>query len=197
MPERMTINGETDPPPRYAYEVLRNETPLPRAFVVGGARELSSWSDFEQALANIDFRREVILDTDVLPAGPRSEFRGAQVVDTSPNRIVISADLDAPGYLVLSELAFPGWRARVNGMEIRPLKANMAFRAIPLPAGRHEVVFAFHPPGLMLGAGISAATLLLLLVSLVVKRTESVATEVHSLRRQCNPRAPSSGSCWR
>ena len=179
--ERITFSNSTDPPLRYAFDVHRNETPLPRAYVVGTARELSSYGEFDEAIADIDFHEEVILEEDILPDGPRSEFRTAEILEASPNRIAIAAELDAPGYLVLTDLSFPGWRVVVGGQSVRPVRANMAFRAIPLPAGRHEVVFSFQPPGLMLGASVSAAALLVLLGSLLVKRDRSASTEAQVL----------------
>lgn len=149
----------------YEYEVLTNKSPLPRAFVVGSVRELHSWSEFTGALAEIDFRKEVVLEKDVLPVGARSEYRPARVTEYSTNFIEMEAELDAPGYLVISDLWFPGWTVETETGSLPVLRANMAFRAVPLPAGVHHVRWTFRPPGLIPGALVSAVTLVMLVIS--------------------------------
>jgi hypothetical protein len=144
---------------KYTYDLLRNESALPPAFVVGQARELKGLRAFTGALADLDFRREVVLGRDVLPEGPRSSFQPAAITRFTPNRIEVRADLDAPGYLVLSELSFPGWTAVAAGRALPVLEANGAFRAVPLPAGEHAVVFKFTPRGFVPGLLITAATM--------------------------------------
>lgn len=62
---------------------------------------------------------------------------------------------DSANYrLVLSELAYPGWVARVNG-EIREIQAvEGMFRSIQLPPGEHQVIFMFRPKSLFIGLGL-------------------------------------------
>lgn len=76
----------------------------------------------------------------------------------SPNRIEINAQ--GPGLLVLSEIAYPGWQARIDG-EIQPvLSPGNIFRGVMLEPGNHQVVFYFVPQSLALG-------IILLVVGLV------------------------------
>lgn len=52
---------------------------------------------------------------------------------------------DADGWLVVSELDYPGWVAQVDGTSLPVHRANGIFRAVCVPAGRHEVSFRFYP----------------------------------------------------
>jgi uncharacterized membrane protein YfhO len=54
-------------------------------------------------------------------------------------------DAPADGYLVLNDPYHPWWRASVDGRDAPILRANVLFRAVPVPAGRHRVEFAFEP----------------------------------------------------
>ncbi len=154
----------------YSYDLLENETALPRAFVVGQVRELSGLSDFKAALPDLDFREQVVLDKDVLPDGARAAFAPARFVRDDAGSIELIAELDAPGYLVLSDLWYPGWSARIGDQALPILKANGSFRAVPLPAGRHHVVMWYEPRGFLAGAVLTAATLLGLVISLLASR---------------------------
>jgi hypothetical protein len=144
----------------YTYDLLENEDPLPRAFIVGQAREITSLREFTDALPDLDFRREVALARDVLPDGPRAAFAAAQIIDDGPPGLRIDVELDAPGYLVVSDLSFPGWHAAVAGRELPVLEANGFFRAAPLPAGKHRVELSFQPQGLVSGGLLTLLTLI-------------------------------------
>ena len=74
-----------------------------------------------------------------------------------------AVELDGPGLLVLRESHARGWRAQVDGRDAPVLRANGRHRAVPLPAGRHEVALDYHPPMLEAGLGLSGLGLLGLL----------------------------------
>lgn len=146
---------------RQRWDVLELETALPRAYVVGRAVQIGGFSDFAEQLSQIDSTQTVALPDDVLPTGPRAAFTDAKLLDETPSRVEFEVHLDAPGYLVMSDLWFPGWTATLGEDDIDVLQANGVFRAVPLPAGRRRVTMAYRPRGLAMGALLSAATLLL------------------------------------
>jgi hypothetical protein len=162
------------------YVLLENKAPLPKAFIVGRAVTPDPDADLHDSLRRIDPRREVLLAKDVLADGPRSEFRRATIVKYTPGRVIVDAELDEPGYLVLSDVWYPGWRAAVDGRQTAVLMANAAFRAVPLTPGKHRIEFVYRTPGLLLGAAISALTLLALWWSVLGHATRRRRTTVGS-----------------
>jgi len=141
-------------------KVYQNLDNLPRAFVVHRARVL----DDEAAIAAMGdetFRpgEEVILaeGEPLEGGGGRDEV---EIVLYQPERVVVEAHLAGEGYLVLTDAHYPGWRALVDGREVPIHRADVLFRAVRLPAGRHRVEFVYDPLSLKIGAVISLAALL-------------------------------------
>jgi hypothetical protein len=72
-----------------------------------------------------------------------------QIIKWSPNQISLTAR--GPGLLVLSEIDYPGWYARVDGQPAQIERYAGLLRAIQLQPGNHEIVFSLHPTSLYLG----------------------------------------------
>jgi hypothetical protein len=83
----------------------------------------------------------------------------AEVTSYAPERFVVHTDAEAPGWLVLGEWTYPGWKARVDGQREDIYRAHYALRAVPLAAGRHVVEFRYRPASVYIGAVTSVATL--------------------------------------
>lgn len=152
--EELTLRGRERRTIRFA--IYRNLTPLPPAFIVGEAVVSSSPS----RLAKLAPRQEVMLEHDEFSAagGERQAYRPALIVERRSDRVVVKAELDAPGYLVLSDCYYPGWRIETGE---RMLAANLAVRATPLEPGTHELTFQYTPPGRFIGGLVSGVAWLL------------------------------------
>jgi uncharacterized membrane protein YfhO len=66
-----------------------------------------------------------------------------------------------PGWLVISQARYPGWKARIDGVEVPLLRANYAFNAIALPRGTSEIEYSYEPASLRLGILLSVASALI------------------------------------
>jgi hypothetical protein len=115
-----------------------------------------------------DPRREVLLETGCAggePAeAPGSAFQGsAAIAARGFDAVTIDVEASSPGYLVLVEAFHPGWTAAVDGEPAPLLEANLLFRAVRVPAGRHSVEMRYWPLALDAGlalAGLAAAALI-------------------------------------
>ncbi len=58
-------------------------------------------------------------------------------------------------WLLITDAWYPGWRATVNGEPVPMLRANGAFRAVPVPAGEAIVEMRFMPSSVIVGALLS------------------------------------------
>jgi hypothetical protein len=140
---------------------------LPRAYVVGSARRLGDAEAVRALLApEFDPTREVLLgDTAGRPAPAGAADVGtdagaARVVEERADRVRIEARLAHAGWLVLTDAYDAGWRVTVGGREARVERANLAFRAVTLPAGEHRLEFVYRPRAVTAGLALSALALL-------------------------------------
>lgn len=93
---------------------------------------------------------------------PASE---ARVTGYGPNEIDVTAIATQEGYLVVSEVYYPGWTARLDGIPAQVYRADALFRAIYLPPGQHQVSLVYDPVSFKLGMAISALTFLVVIGS--------------------------------
>jgi hypothetical protein len=130
----------------YVYE---NPRALPRVMFV------TDWriADFDQILAggwpsDVDPRQTVLLKR--APAVPRATATGAapgsaHLTRYANDEVEVSVDAPSGGILLLNDVWHPWWRATVDGKPGEILEANVIFRAVAVPPGRHTVRFTFHP----------------------------------------------------
>ena len=87
-----------------------------------------------------------------------------EVTSYDINNITLEVDNPADGFLVLSEIYYPGWKASVDGQETKVYKADYALRAIRLPEGQYKVRFTFDPLSFKIGALLSLLSIGALIV---------------------------------
>jgi hypothetical protein len=145
-------------PPHAVYE---NSRVLPRAFVVPHAAPLPARPDVLAALTATDFRDTVLLEGYEPAAEDESagSVRSAAITDYRPNRVTVRVNGDAGGYLVLTDVWYPGWTCTVDRSPATLHRADFLFRAVRVPAGAHEVVFTFAPRSYQLGRLVSLLAL--------------------------------------
>jgi len=133
----------------YAYEVVGA---LPRAYLVPVASEVGGADEALDALASEKVDPSSIVLLEVVPPSPRGPRLNAtrstvDVVSYKSTEVLIEAETDGSGFLVLNDAYYPGWSAWVDGQESPVLVANGWVRAVVIPsAGRHTVRFAYEPP---------------------------------------------------
>lgn len=151
--------------PTFDLVLSRAARSLPRAYLVHRARGVAGPAEARQELlgGGLQPGREVVLEGEVPAEQARRPDQlavPAAVSHPTPTSVRIEAAAPWPGWVVLNEAWFPGWTATVDG-QAAPLRiANLAMRAVEVPAGRHLVELRYATPGLGAGAWVSLAALL-------------------------------------
>ncbi len=149
--------------------VYENPNALPRLFVPRAFVVRDDPSEALAAAAGIDdFAGRVVAGGAALaglgPAGPGPRANPAAAVTelvVAPRRVTAAVDAPAAALVATSQPAIPGWRLRVDGREVAPVRVNGAFLGAVVPAGPHRLELTYAPLSWRVGLGLCALGLLL------------------------------------
>lgn len=179
--EKFELAFDADP----TVNVYRNTQVLPRAFVV---HKSSSVPDQEQAFTaihrtNFDPATTVVVEDGSTLTAATPGTSEARIVSYSNNEIRLQASTSIPGYLVMSEVYYPGWKVEVDGHPADLQRANYAFRAVLLPPGAHQVRLYFQPMTWKAGMICSLFTWVILAIVVLRALLSSWQLRVQRTRR--------------
>ncbi len=120
--------------------LMRNADTLSYAFTIG-----------REALARADEPLPVLLTTPITSFARQTDAIG----------LIVTGDPYIERVLVVQELAYPGWRATMDGLPAQ-LESVGGLIGVRLPQGGipHRVLFVYDPPLLKLGGAVTLATAL-------------------------------------
>jgi O-antigen/teichoic acid export membrane protein len=190
---RLVYDGE--------LRIYENVNVLPRAFALPATA--AQWVDsaaLPERLPSLDPRHEIFLDaiTASHPDAPvpvtEYPLHMAHIITYSPNTVFVDVEMPGPGWLILTDSYFPGWKAYRSDLypetsegqstdpepavpapgfepadetELEIARADGNFRAVYLEGGAHRVRFKYTPMSFKLGLyGSFLAGVVLLLLAL-------------------------------
>jgi hypothetical protein len=127
--------------------------PAARVRVVGRAEPgRGPGNDLSRILsASHDLAAVAILEGLHGPVGRPGHAGEARIIAEDDRTVVVDVRADRPAFVVLADTHYPGWRARVDGLPAPLLRADVAWRAVPVAAGAHRIELALEPVGLRRG----------------------------------------------
>jgi membrane protein YfhO len=153
--------------------LIENTNVLPRAFIPHQVRfGRTPERELEEMKSETDFASTAWIDA--LQPSEVQNGRGTVIARQAPNGLHLHADMASDGYVVVSNSAWRGWRAAIDGHAVRPLRANHSFLAVHVPAGRHDVTLRFIPQAFVRGRAIAIVSLLGVTLTSLVRRRRVV-----------------------
>ncbi len=122
--------------------IYKNNEALPRAFVAQQIGQLNEQAPLLAARSSADFLKDGV------------------------NTVALNVESPSGGWLTLTDTAYPGWRAKIDGKPAPWRIAYAAFRAVKTPPGRHLVEWNYRPGSFKVGLFISLAALAFVIGSL-------------------------------
>jgi hypothetical protein len=158
--------------------IYRRTQLMPRAWIAAQAEVVPDDNAILDRLTGPGFdpHQTVVLEqTPIEPLGEAAASPAGNVsIESYANtQLVLKADMQRAGWLVLSEMFYPGWHVTVDGVPANLYRANYILRAVPLPAGAHRIEMRFMPNSFVIGAMMTLVTALgLVLMAVVAWRVE-------------------------
>jgi hypothetical protein len=90
---------------------------------------------------------EILLETGGDAAGSAGAAATVRILEREPERLTVATSTSTPAWLFVAR-AFWSYRdVRVDGRPVDPVPAQIAFTAVPVPAGEHRVSWREELPG--------------------------------------------------
>lgn len=138
--------------------------PLPRAWIVERAEVIGDEQKTLERVRDLNFDPATTVILEQAPRIAMSPPSGGGLAGIAgckrlaPGRMEIQTQSARDGYLVLSEIFYPGWKATIDGKPVELERADGLITALPLPAGTHTVMYEYDPISFKIGAAGTAFT---------------------------------------
>jgi len=112
-----------------------------------------------------DPAKTAIVDQPVLAIGQAGGTGSATIDGNGDDTLSVRVRTSGPALLSISRTFHPSWQAELDGVSTPVIRTNHALMGVAIPrAGDHRVLLRYQPQIVQLAAGITAATLVIVLL---------------------------------
>ena len=156
--DRQLRNAKLTPVLEGPIRVYENRAVLPRAFLVYRTLNFTNEHELDRALRDPGFDPgTVVLLQDKGPtlSGPDDPASKVRITTYQAEHIVIEVSSRYEGILLLADAWSSGWVATIDEIPAQVFRGDLLFRAVSVPAGKHQVIFRYRPASFRHGVIIS------------------------------------------
>lgn len=167
-------------PNNIRYFLYRNETCTGKVLFASNSIIESDANKLLNILTNPNFDpcTTVVLEHSTVGAGSHGIANASiKLIVSSPSSASYEVITDKPGFLIFSEPYIPGWKWIIDGWRIDSVRANFAFQAVAVPAGKHSIDRIYRPGSFILGSIISLTGLVFLIIAVAFRKTIKISDE--------------------
>jgi hypothetical protein len=144
------------------WQIYQNNQVVSRAFFTSTYVVATSQKALDTLFSpKFDMRREIVLEKN----GPYTSQDGegqVHILSYTPNEVTLKVRSTNNGYVFLSDVYTSNWHAKVDGKSVPVLRADYAFRAVPVARGTHTVIFSYQDNAFMKGLVVSGISVIVL-----------------------------------
>lgn len=155
------------------FEVYLNKHVLPRAVFYTKWQNARNHEEAFNVLMRQDFdahRSVVVENNDYIITKTQEVASFTKIIKYSDNEVVILVQSVNPGWLVLFDMNYPGWRVYVDGQQKDIYNADFLFRGVFLKSGEHYIKFVYYPLVVIIGLFLTVFTIGLAIFILIKKK---------------------------
>lgn len=134
-------------PSATADDVATRPTANGAAWTVRSVVRAASPEEEITLTGEVDTKHEAVMSDEFLPENYNFTDGTVTLEEYRPNYLRYTTRSEGNALAVFSEIyTREGWRAYIDGEEVRPLRADYILRALELPAGSHTVEWRYRAP---------------------------------------------------
>lgn len=134
-------------PSATADDVATRPTANGAAWTVRSVVRAASPEEEITLTGEVDTKHEAVMSDEFLPENYNFSDGTVMLEEYRPNYLRYTTQSEGNALAVFSEIyTREGWRAYIDGEEVRPLRADYILRALELPAGSHTVEWRYRAP---------------------------------------------------
>jgi hypothetical protein len=162
-------------------KIYEDRAVLPQAFLTDGLTVLPNLPDVVSTLRDPTWppqQAAVAAGSDVargLAFQASGDPGQTRLLVNQPERVVVQTQASGQRVLVLTDAAYPGWQATIDGHSAPILTVDVMFRGVVVPPGQHQVAFTYQPASVRLGLAVSLLGLAGLIAVLIVGRDRAAS----------------------
>lgn len=142
-------------------KVYRNKKSLERAFFIDEVIKTGNVEEQYSKLLDPNFDLTKLATSDEFSFSSESKNSSLEISEYSDQNLTLITQSDAKRPLLVTNIFYPGWVAKVDSEKTDIYKANGIFQAVIVPEGQHRVEFKFRPQSIYNGLYVSALALIL------------------------------------
>lgn len=169
---------------RRGLQLALNPTYLPRAIMISGVHFARTEQEVLDSLKSptFDYRGIAVIEKEPPFSITRQTNPGKVTINEYKNNsISLLTESKGNGFLLLSEIYYPGWNAYVDGNKSDVCRTDYCLRGVFVPAGNHTVVLRFEPSSFAKGTWGTLTTLLVCIAGIVVPRFRKTPSTSESI----------------
>ena len=149
---------------------LINPHAMGNAWFVGKSAIVDGANQELAALKSIDPLKEAVIDIKFNDQISEASYQLApgdtiELVSYKPDELEYKYTAEGERLAVFSEIYYPaGWKCFIDGTESNYFRTDYVMRGMIVPAGSHQIRFAFEPSSYYLGNKVSLASSILLIL---------------------------------
>ena len=144
--------------------VLRNN-PNGNAWFVDEVKYVANADEELATLGTLNTRHQAVADKQfeaALGQAVADSMASAKLTQYGANELAYEIESQKGGLLVLSDIYYPGWTAKVDGQEVEIGRVNYVLRAIHVEGGKHKLELSFHPQSVANTENVAYTALLIM-----------------------------------
>ena len=117
-------------------------------------------------LLKFDLRKTAIIENkkhDILSYSSERRISQIELLKNKPNEKIYNIKSNKTGFVVFSEMFYPGWKAEINNREVELHKVNFILRGLFVPKGDSKIKFYFEPSSIKYGSIIQIFSIIILI----------------------------------